>query len=476
DLTVLLNSTAQRDKSGTIVGVVGIGQDVTELNYARKEFEKKLTVAANNDVLTGLPNRRYFYHYLEQQLLTHQGTDETGTLLFIDLDRFKLVNDSLGHSVGDQLLKVVAKRLLASVRAGDLVCRLGGDEFVVLLPFESFTSAQAAENAKNIATKITGILSQPAHVKDHLLTAYGSIGICFFTASDSVEEIVTRTDNAMYLAKGDVASNIAFYTDAVHQQLKHQMQVLEGITEALAENQFFMCYQPQFNHLQELIGIEALVRWQHPRLGLLPPDQFIGLAERHHRINEIGSWVIESVLSQVAQWTQEGLVLSKVAINISPMQLLDENFSGVVNQLAQQYGINPERIVFEITESTDIERFNLISTVLVALKIQGYRFSLDDFGTGYASMTNFKRLPFSQVKIDQSFIADMSSNEDSLAIVEVVLALARSLHLEVIAEGVETRGQFDILDRLECTGYQGYLFSKPLGVQAITSWLRSRIE
>jgi EAL domain-containing protein (putative c-di-GMP-specific phosphodiesterase class I) len=178
----------------------------------------------------------------------------------------------------------------------------------------------------------------------------------------------------------------------------------------------------------------------------------------------------------VAQWTQEGLVLSKVAINISPMQLLDAGFVTVVEDLAEQYRINPKQVVFEITESTDIERFNLISTVLVALKIQGYRFSLDDFGTGYASMTNFKRLPFSQVKIDQSFIADMSSNEDSLAIVEVVLALARSLHLEVIAEGVETRGQFDILDRLECTGYQGYLFSKPLGVQAITSWLRSRIE
>ena len=475
DVVVLLNSTAQRDKSGAIVGVVGIGQDVTELTCARKEFERKLESAANQDVLTSLPNRRYFYDYLQKQLTVHKGADAIGGLLFLDLDGFKLVNDSLGHSAGDQLLKIVAKRLLASVRADDLVCRLGGDEFVVLLSFESVTSTQAVENANKIATKITGVLSQRAHVKDHLLTANGSIGICFFTATDSVEEIVKRADNAMYLAKTDVNTHIAFYTDAVHQQLMYQLQVLEGIHEALATDHFFMHYQPQFNHLQELIGVEALIRWQHPRLGLLPPDQFIGLAERHHRINEVGAWVIESVVSQVAQWTQAGVRVPKVAINISPIQLLDENFSRVVNTLAVQYGINPERIVLEITESTDIEHFNLISTVLVNLKAQGYRFSLDDFGTGYASMTHFKRLPFSQVKIDQSFIADMDSNEDSLAIVEVVLAMARSLKLEVIAEGVETQSQLDILDRLGCTGYQGYLFSKPLGVQAITSLLRSRI-
>jgi len=476
DVDVLLNSTAQRDNSGAIVGVVGIGQDVTELNSARKEFERKLELAANQDVLTGLPNRRYFQDYLQKQLTVHKDTDAIGGLLFLDLDRFKLVNDSLGHSAGDQLLKIIAKRLLASVRTDDLVCRLGGDEFVVLLSFESVTSAQAIENTNKIATKITGVLNQQAHVKDHLLTVNGSIGVCFFTATDSVEEIVKRADNAMYLAKGDTTSNIAFYTDAVHQQLTHQMQVLEGITEGLATDHFFMHYQPQFNHLQELIGVEALVRWQHPQLGLLMPDQFIDLAEKYQRINAVGAWVIESVLSQVAQWRQAGYVLPKVAINISPIQLLDENFSTIVNALREQYGINPEGIVFEITESADIEHFNLISTVLMALKAQGYRFSLDDFGTGYASMTHFKRLPFSQVKIDKSFIDDMDSNEDSLAIVEVVLAMARSLKLEVVAEGVETQAQLDILNKLGCTGYQGYLFAKPLGVQAVTSLLRSRIE
>ncbi|HIO45096.1 MAG TPA: PAS domain S-box protein, partial [Methylococcales bacterium] len=360
---VLLNSTTRRDTQGRIVGVVGIGQDVTALYRTRKEFEGKLESAANHDVLTGLPNRRYFYEYLQKQLTAHQGTAEIGTLLFLDLDRFKLVNDSLGHNVGDKLLKIVAQRLLAIVRAGDLVCRLGGDEFVVLLSLESIPRAQAAEQAKKIATKITGVLSQPIHIEEHILSAYSSIGVYCFIRSDSIDEIIMRADNAMYLAKGDVSSHIAFYTDAVHQDLVHQMQVLEGISEALVGDQFVMDYQPQFNHHRELMGVEALIRWQHPQLGMLAPDQFIALAERHHRINEIGAWVIGSVFSQVAQWRQAGLALPKVAINISPMQLLDENFIGVVDQLAQQYRINPEGVVFEITESANIEHFDLIKKV-----------------------------------------------------------------------------------------------------------------
>ena len=469
---VLLNSTTRRNTRGEVVGVVGVGQDVTELNRSHKKFERQLESVANEDLLTGLPNRRYFQTFLEQHSRGDQGTDEIGTLMFLDLDRFKLVNDSLGHGIGDQLLQVVAQRLQASVRAGDLVCRLGGDEFVVLLPLQEVVFEKADEQAERTARQITAAVEQPIHVDQHILSAHISIGISHFNAGDSVETIIKRSDNAMYLAKNDKTSHIAFYTDAVHQQLTHQMQVLEGITEALTDNQFLMHYQPQFNQDRELIGVEALVRWQHSQLGLLLPDQFIGLAEQYHRINEIGSWVIDSVLSQVAQWHQAGYVLPKVAINISPIQLLDENFTRVVDQLAERYGINPEGIVFEITESTDIEHFNLISTVLEALKARGYRFSLDDFGTGYASMTHFKRLPFSQVKIDQSFVADIESNADSLAIAEVVLAMARSLKLEVIAEGVETQSQLEILNKLGCTGYQGYLFSKPLSVQAITSLLR----
>ena len=464
---VLLNSTTRRDAQDRIVGVVGVGQNITELNRTRKDFEQKLAAAADQDVLTGLPNRRYLNHYLEEQLLAHQGNNQRGALLFLDLDRFKLVNDSLGHRVGDQLLKVVAQRLQRCVRTGDLVCRLGGDEFVVLIPLADRTIEQTDLLAEKIANDIDRSIKQPIQVDSHKLNTHASVGICHFDANDNVEDIINRADNAMYLAKADPTTAYAFYTDKVHQLLVHKMRVLEGMSTGLASNQFYMDYQPQFNYLNELIGLESLVRWKHPQLGNLSPDQFITLAEQNYRINELGTWVIDSVFRQVQQWTQEGFVLPKVAINVSPLQLLEGGFSKVVNRLAEQYGINPQVIVFEITESSDVEQFTLISQVLESLKSQGYRFSLDDFGTGYASMTYFKRLPFSQVKIDQSFIADIETNKDSLAIAEVVLAMAKTLGLEVIAEGVETQAQLDILTKLGCAGYQGYLFSKPLSAYKV---------
>ena len=426
--------------------------------------------------LTDLFNRRYFYDHLKRQLQKCNDSKGIGTLFSLDLDRFKLVNDSLGHRIGDEMLKVIAQRLSSNVREGDLVCRLGGGEFVALLPFDSITSAQAVEQAVKIAAKITDSLGQPIQVESHILNAHASIGISHFTASDSADEIIMQADNAMYQAKEDMSTNIAFFTDSVRQVLMHQMNVLEAVNVALESDQFIMCYQPQYNHEREMIGLEALIRWQHPRMGLLRPDEFIPLAETYHRINAIGTWVLDVVFKQVQQWCEAGLTTAKVAINISPIQLLDAGFITVLEDLAEQYRINPKQIVFEITESIGIEHFVFIQKVLEDLKVQGYRFSLDDFGTGYASMTNFKRLPFSQVKIDQSFIADIEENTDSLAIVEVVLTLARSLHLEVIAEGVETREQFDILDRLGCTGYQGYLFLKPLDFNEITSLLRGRLK
>ncbi len=343
------------------------------------------------------------------------------------------------------------------------------------MPLADRTIEQTDLLAEKIARDIDRSITQPIQVDSHRLNTHVSVGICHFDANDNVEDIISRADNAMYLAKADPTTHYAFYTEAVHQLLVHKMRVLEGISTGLASNQFYMDYQPQFNHLNELIGVEALIRWQHPQLGRLAPDQFIILAEQNHRINEIGVWVIESVFKQLGRWAQEGFVLPKVAINVSPLQLLEGGFSKVVNRLAEQYGINPQVIVFEITESSDVEQFTLISQVLESLKSQGYRFSLDDFGTGYASMTHFKRLPFSQVKIDQSFIADIGSNEDSLAIAEVVLTMAKTLKLEVIAEGVETQSQLDILTKLGCVGYQGYLFSKPLSVQGLTSLLKNYI-
>jgi len=448
---ILVSSSPQYNEQGNIVGYILVGQDVTELNRTRKDFEEKLAAAADQDVLTGLPNRRYLSHYLEGQLLTLQGNNQRGAVLFLDLDRFKLVNDSLGHYVGDQLLKVVAQRLRHCVRTEDLVCRLGGDEFVVLMPLADRTIEQTGLLAEKIARDIDRSITQPIQVDSHRLNTHASVGICHFDANDNVEDIINRADNAMYLAKADPTTHYALYTNNVHQVFVHKMRVLDGMSIGLVSNQFYMDYQPQFNHLNELIGLESLVRWKHPQLGNLSPDQFITLAEQNFRINELGTWVIDSVFRQVQQWAQEGFVLPKVAINVSSLQLLEGSFSKVVNRLAEQYGINPKAIVFEITESSDVEQFTLISQVLESLKSQGYRFSLDDFGTGYASMTYFKRLPFSQVKIDQSFIADIETNKDSLA----------------IAEGVETQSQLAILAKLGCAGYQGYLFSKSFQAEGL---------
>ena len=460
---VLLNSTTRRDAQGRIVGVVGVGQNITALNRARKDFEVKLAAAADEDVLTGLPNRRYLNYYLEKELRTHQGgNDNRGAFLFLDLDSFKLVNDSLGHQVGDDLLKIVAQRLKRCVRENDLVCRLGGDEFVILVPLAVRTIEQTNALVRKIIRNIDKSITKPIQIGSHKLNTHASIGICDFISEDKVEDIINRADNAMYLAKKDPRNFYSFYTVAVHQMFEHKMRVLKGITRGLTSNQFYMEYQPQFNHIKELVGVEALIRWQHPQLGQLDPNQFILLAEQNHRINEIGTWIIETVFKQVKQWSQGGLIIPKIAINISPLQLLESNFPENIRLLAEKYDTDPKKIVFEITESADVEQFSLIRKILMELKNKGYRFSLDDFGTGFASMAQFKRLPFSQVKIDQSFIADIETSPYSLAITEVVLTIAKTLKLDVIAEGVETQAQLDILTKLGCTGYQGYLFSRPV--------------
>jgi len=470
---VLLNSTTRRDAQGEVVGVVGVGQDVTELNRTRKEVEGKLQSAVHHDDLTGLPNRRYFHDYLTKQLEAHQDSEKTGALLFLDLDRFKLVNDSLGHSVGDELLRIVAQRLQASVRAGDLVCRLGGDEFIVLLPFERAEVIDIGKKAHKIASHITAAINKPIRINEHDLRAHISIGISHFKASDSVETIIKRSDNAMYLAKDDAASNISFYTHAVHEDLMHQMQVLEGITEALTDNQFLMHYQPQFNQAQELIGVEALIRWEHPRLGLLPPGIFISLAEQYSRMEAIGIWVLESVFKQITIWKAEGLELPKVSINISVKQLMQDDFVNMLNSLSHKYNVFPNAIILEVTESISLEDFNSLQEKFVTLANQGYRFSLDDFGTGYASMTNFKRMPFSQVKVDQSFITDIATNEDNLAFTKAIIAMAKTFGMEVVAEGVETDGQHSILMALGCDQFQGYLFSKPVQPKKLARLIKS---
>ena len=277
----------------------------------------------------------------------------------------------------------------------------------------------------------------------------------------------------MYQAKKNSLNSVAVYTKAMHKGLMKQMKIIESLDEAVFDEQFFMLYQLQYNQNNELVGAEALIRWQHPSLGLLPTGIFISLAEQYSRMEAIGIWVLESVFKQITIWKAEGLELPKVSINISVKQLMQDDFVNMLNSLSHKYNVFPNAIILEVTESISLEDFNSLQEKFVKLVNQGYRFSLDDFGTGYASMTNFKRMPFSQVKVDQSFITDIATNEDNLAFTKAIIAMAKTFGMEVVAEGVETDGQHSILMALGCDQFQGYLFSKPVQPKKLARLIKS---
>ena len=269
-------------------------------------------------------------------------------------------------------------------------------------------------------------------------------------------------DSAMYRAKKNPLNSIATYTKVMHKSLMKEMRIIESLDNVVFDEQFFMLYQLQYNHNNELMGVEALIRWQHPSLGLLSPGIFISLAEQYSRMESIGKWVLESVFKQMMLWKEEGVKLPKVSINISIKQLMQDDFVNLLNSLGQQYNISPDSVMLEVTESISLEDFNFVQEKFVELVNQGYRFSLDDFGTGSASMTNFKQMPFTQVKVDQSFVRNMTGNEDDLVFIKAIIAMAKTFDMEVVAEGVETDGQRSMLMALGCDQFQGYLFAKPV--------------
>lgn len=444
-------------------------RDITERNKEKERYYQ----AAFMDELTGLPNRRYFIDFLKKRLALEISDDQVGTLFFIDLNRFKLVNDSLGHHIGDELLQVIAQRLSSNIREGDLVCRLGGDEFLVLLASSRVDPEKVTKDAKAIAQGLVENLSKFMMIGKHKVAVLASVGICHFHRDDCVDDILMWADSAMYQAKKNPLNSIAVYTQTMHKSLMKQMKIIESLDQAVFDEQFFMLYQLQYNQNNELVGAEALIRWQHPRLGLLPPGIFISLAEQHSRIEAIGRWVLESVFKQITAWKAEDLELPKVSINISVKQLMQDDFINMLNSLSNKYSVFPNTIILEVTESISLEDFDSLQEKFVKLVSQGYRFSLDDFGTGYASMTNFKRMPFSQVKVDQSFITDIATNEDNLAFTQAIIAMAKTFGMEVVAEGVETDGQHSILMALGCDQFQGYLFSKPVQPKELTRLIKS---
>ncbi len=445
--------------------------------YARSLLLRRaLEVLAGQDPLTLLPNRRQLMERLKTALSLTARHGKYGALLLIDLDNFKTVNDTRGHLAGDLLLKEVAGRLLASVREGDTVARFGGDEFMVMLENLGNDLTGAARQAEVVSEKILErIRQQYALGTSELGHSSASIGIALFSPGDhSTEELIKQADAAMYQAK-DAGRNMARFYDAEMQaRLVDRAALEDDLRQALTLRQFVLHYQPQVNSVGNVVGAEVLVRWLHPQRGLIAPGQFIPLAEEVGLISAIGSWVLETTCQQLACWAmQPARSELTLSVNVSSQQFRQADFVDRINQIMLHTGANPKRLKLELTESIMVKDVDDVVAKMGTLRDQGVCFSLDDFGTGYSSLAYLKRMPIDQLKIDQGFVRDILIDHNDAAIAKMVVALADSMGLSVIAEGVETGEQRDFLAGLGCNEYQGYLFGRPLPVTDFETLLLS---
>ena len=439
---------------------------------AVKAAEVEIENLAFYDSLTGLPNRRLLMDRIVQSLHASSRTGRMVALLFIDLDYFKTLNDTLGHSTGDLLLRDVALRITACLRDVDTVARLSGDEFVVLLEGLSERSEIAAAEAKAVGEKILAVVGLPFLVKDRQCLITSSIGITvFLDHQESADDTLQKAELAMYQAKAFGRNTIRFFAPALQAAVSARAALQEALRQAIKLNQFLLHFQPQVER-GRIVGVEALVRWNHPTRGILPPGEFIQLAEETGLILPLGNWVLESACAQVAVWANRKETSHiAVAINISARQFREPQFVEHVLAAIVRTGANPRNLKLELTESMFLDDVEDVIAKMAALKDHGLEFSLDDFGTGYSSLSYLKRLPLDQLKIDKSFIKDLLVDSRGGAIAEAVVALGRALGLSVIAEGVETEAQKEFLAGLGCHLFQGYLFSPPRPVEDVQQLL-----
>ncbi|MCX7193750.1 MAG: EAL domain-containing protein [Proteobacteria bacterium] len=465
-----LTITAVRDPNGRVVNYVATFNDITTSMAATD----KIKSLAFYDPLTRLPNRRLLMDRLQQALTASARNGCAGALLFIDLDNFKTLNDTLGHDMGDLLLQQVALRLEACVREGDTVARLGGDEFVVMLEDLSCQMLEAAAQTKVVGEKILAALNQPYQLAIHEYRSTPSIGATLFNDHDrEIDELLKQADIAMYQSKKAGRNALRFF-DPMMQEAVNSRAALEGeLRKAIDNQQFRLYYQIQMDNSCRPLGAEALIRWLHPERGLVSPAQFIPLAEETGLILPIGLWVLDTACAQLKVWQQEALTRDLIlAINVSARQFRQPEFVAQVQAALQRHAVDPKLLKLELTESLLLENIEEIIKTMSALKEIGLRLSLDDFGTGYSSLQYLKRLPLDQLKIDQSFVRDLATDSSDKAIVRTIIAMARSLNLDVIAEGVETDEQQQLLLNKGCTHYQGYLFGKPIPITQFEAALR----
>jgi diguanylate cyclase (GGDEF)-like protein len=458
---------AHRDADGRVWRVTGTVQDITE----RKLAEEQIRHLAYYDGLTGLPNRLLFGERLAQALATARRQGKMLATLCFDLDRFKRINDTLGHSVGDQLLRAVAERLRRSVRESDLLgwnepraegealARLGGDEFIL-----AFAEVARVDDVARAARRVQELLAEPFRLGGHEAFVSASIGISVFPHDgDDAEALLKNADTAMYHAKDAGGNQFQFYAQSMNASALERLELENALRRGLERAEFRLHFQPQVDGPDgRVIGAEALVRWHHPELGLVAPGEFIPLAEESGLIVPLGEWVLRAACAQACAWRDAGLGLGRVAVNLSGRQFRQKNLLEVVRRILAESGADPQLIEIEITESVVMQNAEDTVGTLAALKAMGLRLAVDDFGTGYSSLSYLKRFPLDVLKIDRSFIRDVTCNADDAAIAKTIIAMAHSLRLEVVAEGVETAAQAAFLAAHGCQIMQGYLYGRPL--------------
>ena len=450
-----LTVSAVRDRDAQVVNYIGIFSDISE----RKEHEERVRHLAHHDFLTDLPNRMLLNDRLAQSIARAQRAGKQLAIMFLDLDRFKNVNDSLGHSVGDELLREVGRRLKACVRASDTVSRLGGDEFVVLIPEVSDLADVAVA-----AQKILDTVGRPYSIGGHELVSTPSVGVSVYPSDgQDVETLLRNADAAMYHAKELGRNNYQFFTQDMNARATERLSLERSLRRALERAELRLYYQPQFEVASgRIVGLEALIRWEHPELGLVSPARFMPFAEETGLILPIGEWVLQEACRTNRAWQASGLPAVRVAVNISALQFRQANFLETVQRALADSGLDPRYLELEVTESVIMHDAERVTQSLSQLKAMGLELAIDDFGTGYSSLSYLKRFPIDRLKIDRSFVHDITEDRDDAAITSAIIALTRTLGIKSIAEGVETREQLEFLRAHGCDEVQGYLLSMPL--------------
>lgn len=453
------------DKQGKFKGYRGVARDVTEM----VTLSRRVEFLATHDELTGLPNRSQFRQRLEHALVKAERSGQQVLLLFFDLDRFKMINDTLGHDAGDQLLIQASKRITERVRATDILCRLGGDEFVMIM------EGASPQDGHRCVREIIRAFAKPFEIEKQHIYCTVSIGVSVYPDdAQDPESLVVYADLAMYRAKQNGRNDFQFYTSNLNFIAHQWLEMEHGIRQALTGNQFFLVYHPQYENLTgRIVGMEALLRWRHPERGMIPPLEFIKIAEQSSLINDVGEFVVGACCRQIREWLDQNLHVPRVSVNISARHLRSDKLGSFLSDTMMEYAITADMLCLEITENALLEEVEIVKKNMRLIKDMGLAISLDDFGMGHSSLLYLKRWAVDEVKIDRSFVDGLVNNEDDRAIVRAIVALAQALDLNLVGEGVENQEQVDVLATCGCTVLQGYYFAHPMLAQEIGQLLKA---